>query len=356
MSRPARVIVNTNAVQANLEVVRACAPGAQVMAIIKADGYGHGIERIAGALAPHADAFGVASIEEACRVRDAGVSSRVVLLEGPFAESELAEIATHSLETVVHTEEQIEWLERADPSIPVWIKIDTGMHRLGFDPAEAREAIERLARPGRTVRYMTHLASAHRESDPSVAEQLHAFERLMSGFSGERSIANSGAVLAWPACHAQWVRPGLMLYGVSPFHGRRGADHGLTPAMTVASSLIAVREVEAGGSVGYGKGYTCPETMSVGVVAFGYGDGYPRHAATGTPILVDGVRTQVIGEASMDMLTVDLRPVADARVGDPVVLWGEALPVEEVAESAGTIPYELLCRVRMRARYVESSE
>ncbi len=356
MSRPARVIVNTHAVQANLNIVRARAPGAKIMAIVKADGYGHGIARIASALSSHADAFGVASIEEALRVRAAGVTAPIVLLEGPFAEEEIGDIVSHALETVVHTAEQIRWLENAPLEVPVWVKIDSGMHRLGFDPAQAGAAIDSLRRSGRLVRLMTHLASTHREADESVAQQLGLFEQLVAGYSGERSIANSGAVLGWPQCHADWVRPGIMLYGVSPFRGKCGADHGLIPAMTVASSLIAVREVEAGGSVGYGKAYVCPERMPVGVVAFGYGDGYPRHAATGTPIIVDGVRTQVIGEASMDMLTVDLRPVPQAHPGDPVMLWGPGLPVEEVAESAGTIPYELLCRVRMRARYVELVE
>jgi len=356
MSRPARVIVNTHAVQANLEIVRACAPRAKIMAIVKADGYGHGIGRIASALSSHADAFGVASIEEALRVRAAGVAAPIVLLEGPFAADEIGEIAANALETVVHTAEQVRWLENAPVDVPVWVKIDSGMHRLGFDPAAAGAAIASLRRSGRVVRLMTHLASTHRESDASVTQQLALFEQLIAEQPGERSIANSGAVLGWPQCHADWVRPGIMLYGVSPFRGKRGIDHGLIPAMSVVSSLIAVREVDAGGSVGYGKAYVCPERMPVGVVAFGYGDGYPRAAATGTPIIVNGVRTQVIGEASMDMLTVDLRPVPLARTGDPVMLWGPGLPVEEVAESAGTIPYELLCRVRMRARYVESAE
>jgi len=356
MSRPARVIVDTAAVRANLEVVRSCAPRSRIMAIVKADAYGHGIARIAAALAGKADAFGVASIEEAGRVRDAGVEEPVVLLEGPFTADEIPEISARGLETVVHTHEQVEWLDDGSSEIPVWIKIDTGMHRLGFDPAEVPHVRERLQRSGRTLRYMTHLASAHRNDDPSVDEQMQVFERVGHDWSGDRSIANSGAVLSRPRCHADWVRPGLMLYGVSPFQGRRGSDHGLVPAMTVVSSLISVREVSAGGTVGYGRGFVCPERMPVGVVAFGYGDGYPRHASTGTPIMVNGIRTQVIGEASMDMLTVDLRPIAQASVADPVVLWGPALAVEEVADSAGTIPYELLCRVRMRARYIEAPE
>lgn len=355
MTRPARVIVNVSAVRANFEVVAQQAPAARVMAIVKADAYGHGIARIASALEAQADAFGVASLEEAIELRKAGIERPIVLLEGAFNVEEIGDILTHRLETVVHTHEQLAPLCDPRNDIPLWIKIDTGMHRLGFPPAEVDAVVGRLRRAGRKLRFMSHLASAHRENDESVSEQLRVFESVLASHAGERSMANSGAVLAWPQCHADWVRPGLMLYGVSPFDGRRGSDHGLRPAMTVTSALIAVREVEAGGSVGYGKAYICPERMRVGVVAFGYGDGYPRQAATGTPICVAGVRTQVIGEASMDMLTVDLRPVRAAVVGDPVVMWGPELAVEEVAASAKTIPYELLCRVRVRARYIERS-
>ncbi|HJP36922.1 MAG: alanine racemase [Gammaproteobacteria bacterium] len=354
MTRPARVIVNVSAVRANFKVVQAYAPRTRVMAIVKADAYGHGIARIAGALERQADAFGVASLDEALALRNAGIEGSIVLLEGPFAADEVGEIVANGFETVVHTQAQLRPLSEAKADIPLWVKIDTGMHRLGFPPPDVDAVVRRLRGTHRPIRFMTHLASAHHETDASVTEQLRVFGSAVAAHGGERSIANSGAVLAWPACHADWVRPGLMLYGVSPFQGSRGADYGLRPAMTVASNLIAVREVEVGGSVGYGKGYVCPERMRVGVVAFGYGDGYPRQAATGTPIDVAGVRTQVIGEASMDMLTVDLRPVPQAAVGDPVVLWGPDLPVEEVAISAQTIPYELLCRVRMRARYVES--
>ncbi|TDJ65743.1 MAG: alanine racemase [Proteobacteria bacterium] len=353
MTRPARVIVNVTAVRSNFKVVQQCAPGARIMAIVKADGYGHGIARIADTLAPHVDAFGVASMEEAVVLRQAGIDRPIVLLEGPFGAEEVGEIVTNRLETVVHTHDQIEQLHNANGNVVLWIKIDTGMHRLGFAPNAVDDVVRRLRNTRHSVRFMTHLASAHHDDEPSVAEQLRVFESVCDSHQGERSVANSAAVLSWPACHADWVRPGLMLYGVSPFPGHNGADHGLLPAMTVASNLIAVRDVAAGGTVGYGKGYTCPERMRVGVVAFGYGDGYPRQAATGTPICVAGVRTQVIGEASMDMLTVDLRPIPDAAVGAPVVLWGPELPVEEVARSAQTIPYELLCRVRMRARYVE---
>ena len=353
MTRPARVIVDVSAVRANFEVVQRCAPGARIIAIVKADAYGHGVERIAGALADCTDAFGVASLEEAIKLRRANIRQPIVLLEGPFARDEINEIANFSLETVVHTSQQAEWLSNSEHSIDVWVKIDSGMHRLGFSAADVELVVASLDRPGRSVRFMTHLASANHHNDESVDRQVREFYAVKETREAQCSIANSGAILGWPNLKAGWVRPGLMLYGVSPFAGSYGTDHGLIPAMTVESALIAVREVEAGGSVGYGGGYVCPERMKVGVVAFGYGDGYPRNAGTGTPICVSGTRTQVIGQASMDMLTVDLRPIKDAAIGDPVVLWGSELPVEEIADHAGTIPYELLCRVKMRARYVE---
>jgi alanine racemase len=352
MTRPARATFDPHAVRSNFDVVTRHAPGCKIMAIVKADGYGHGIVRMAHAL-PAADAFGVASIEEAVQLRAANVTQPIVLLEGPFDARELPEIAAHRLESVVHNHEQVRMFEDANPATPLWIKIDTGMHRLGFAPRELPEVVTALAGPARALRFMTHFASAHLVEDPGVQAQIARFEHAISVYHGERCTANSSAVLAWPSSHAQWVRPGLMLYGVSPFAGRDGPELGLRAAMTLSSALIAVKCVEAGGTVGYGRGFVCPETMPIGVVAFGYADGYPRHAATGTPVLVNGVRSQVIGEASMDMLAVDLRPVPAARVGDPVVLWGEGLPVEEIARAARTIPYELLCRMRMRAHVVE---
>lgn len=352
MTRPARVIFDSQAVRANFEVVKAQAAGRRVMAIVKADGYGHGVVRMARALTD-ADAFGVASVEEAVRLREANIQQRIVLLEGPFEAQELPAIAVHRLESVVHTHEQVRmFAAHADPT-PLWIKLDTGMHRLGFAPDELPGVIAQLGGAARELRLMTHFASAHLRDDPSVTAQMARFAHAVEALRLERCCANSSAILRWPVTHAEWVRPGLMLYGVSPFSDTTARDLGLRPAMTVASALIAVKRVAAGGSVGYGKGFVCPEEMPIGVVAFGYADGYPRHAATGTPVLVNGVRTQVVGEASMDMMAVDLRPVPDAAVGAPVVLWGDGLPVEEIATAAGTIPYELLCRMRMRAHFVE---
>ena len=354
MTRPARVTINPQAARHNLTCVRRCAPGARVLAVIKADGYGNGICRMAR-IFDDADAFAVASIDEAVTLREAGVRKPVVLLEGPFEAVELALINELDLEVVVHTAEQIEMLRAAPPPRALWLKFDTGMHRLGFAP-EALASVLAAARAfGAPLRFMTHFANTHRRDDPSVVRQIERFEDLLAGIEGERSLANSGAVLAYPRAHAEWVRPGLMLYGVSPFDDECGSALGLEPVMTLRSRLIAVRQVRAGEAVGYGGAFVCPEDMPVGVVAYGYGDGYPRHGRTGTPILVRGVRTQIIGNCSMDMMTVDLRPVADARFGDAVTLWGADLPIEEVARASDTIPYELLCRVRMRAHYEEGT-
>ncbi len=355
MTRPARVVIDLEAAQANLDRVRGAAPGRRIMAIIKADAYGHGLLPIAQALVS-AEAFGVACLEEAVVLRDAGIRHPIVLLEGPFSSQELHEIRRLDLDTVIHAEEQVRMLDALPAGRPLrlWIKLDTGMHRLGF-PAEGFRVLLRhlglhraVARP---LRIMSHLASAHVPGQASIAIPLRVFNEVTQGIAGERSIANSAALLAWPETQLDWVRPGIMLYGVSPFAERTAEELGLRPVMSLVSGLIAVRQVAAGESVGYGGSWRCPEDMPVGVVAMGYGDGYPRHAASGTPVLVAGRRAVLIGKASMDMLTLDLRPCPEARVGDPVVLWGPGLPVEEVARCADTIPYELLCAVRGRVRF-----
>jgi alanine racemase len=352
MTRPARVIINPRAARHNLEWVRRHAPGARVMAVIKADGYGHGIARMAR-IFDGADAFAVAAIEEAVTIREAGIGKPIVLLEGPFEAAELELVSALGLEVVVHNHEQLDMLVGAPKPRTLWLKFDTGMHRLGFSPEHAADAIARARALDVPLRFMTHFANTHHRGDASVHAQIDRFEALLAEQAGERSLANSGAVLGYTRAHGDWVRPGLMLYGVSPFDHEVGSDLGLQPVMTLRSRLISVRQVRAGEAVGYGGAYVCPQDMPVGVLAYGYGDGYPRHAQTGTPILVRGIRTQVIGHCSMDMMTVDLRPVPDARFGDAVTLWGEGLPIEEVARASGTIPYELLCRVRMRAQYEE---
>jgi alanine racemase len=361
MTRPARVTVDLDALRHNLQRVRALAPGRRVMAIVKADAYGHGIERTARALSG-ADAFGVSCLEEAQRLRGAGVTHPIVLLEGPFSGSELRDIAAFNLEVVVHSPAQLELLEQtgARGLAGAWVKVDSGMHRLGFDPERVRDAWQRLQSGGTVagpVRLMTHLARAGTPGDPMTGEQLRRFAEICAGIPGERSVSNSAAILSFPESHADWVRPGLMLYGVSPLATGDGSGLGLLPAMTLSSELISVRRVRAGEPVGYGAAWTCPEDMPIGVVAAGYGDGFPRHARSGTPILVDGRRCAIIGFASMDMLTVDLRNAPGAAVGTRVELWGPGLPIEEIAAHSGTVAYELLCGVhRQRLSFSEHGQ
>jgi alanine racemase len=352
--RAARVVIDLGALRHNLAVARKAAPNSRIMAAVKANGYGHGLVRVARALGD-ADAFGVAAINEALELRQAGITKPIVLLEGFFHADELELIAQHGLEVALHHLPQLEALEQfnfaAELPVTVWIKIDTGMHRLGFPPEQVAAVRERLLTLGGRVRlrgFMTHFANADDRNDPTTLRQLEQFAMATASYSGERAIANSAGLLGWPQSHADWVRPGIMLYGASPFTGRTGAQEGLRPVMTLHSELIAVNSLKKGDAVGYGGTWVCPEAMKVGVVAIGYGDGYPRHVPTGIPVLVNGKRVPLVGRVSMDMITVDLRSQPDACVGDPVVLWGEGLPVEEITESAGTISYDLLCRITRR--------
>lgn len=354
--RRCQVSIDLGALRHNLQRVRQAAPGCRVMAAIKANGYGHGLVRVANAL-EQSDSFGVASIDEALALRAAGVAAPIILLEGFFHPDEIPLVEQHRLELLLHHPAQIAALEQATIHKPirVWLKVDTGMHRLGVPPEDAASLWQRLERhPGlHPLGQMTHLACADEPDHPATAIQLEQFRRATESLPGERGIANSAGVLGWPETHAEWVRPGIMLYGVSPFIGGRAAEHGLKPVMTLSSELIAVNRLREGDTVGYGATWRCPEAMTIGVVAAGYGDGYPRHAVAGTPVLVNGRRVPLIGRVSMDMICVDLRTQPEARIGDPVVLWGDGLPVEEIAEAAGTIAYELLCSVTGRVALLE---
>ncbi len=355
MNRIARATVHLDALRHNLGVVRSyAAGGARAMAVLKADGYGHGLTRAAGALA-EADAFAVSCLAEALPLRAAGHRHRIVLLEGFFGAEEIPVFRREGLDAVIHSPWQIDCLERApvgDP-IDVWIKVDTGMHRLGFRPEDARAAHERLRRCGGvgTIRWMTHLACADDRDDPTTTAQRHTFEEARAGLAGETTLANSAGTLGWPSVHGDWVRPGVCLYGVSPFIDG-GERPPLRPGMTVEARLIAINYHREGDRIGYGGAFVCPEDMPVGVVSIGYGDGYPRHAPNGTPVLVRGQTTGLTGRVSMDMLCVDLRPVPDAAIGDRVVLWGEGLPVETIAAHCETIAYELVCQLTSRVSFV----
>ena len=328
------------------------------MAVVKADGYGHGLERVARALSG-ADAFGVAALSDAERLRAAGLSQPIVLLSGFDDADDLPQLRRLNVETVVHHGTQLEMLEQAPPGEPIrcWLKLDTGMHRLGFAPESVRDAYARLvAMPAVAddIVLMNHFASSDEFNNPQTRQQLRIFGEATAGLPGGRSLANSAAVLGWPDAHFDWVRPGGALYGISVVDGTNGADFGLRPAMTLATRLIAVNRIGKGERIGYSATWQCPEDMPVGVAAIGYGDGYPRHVPAGTPVLVNGHRADIIGRVSMDLMTIDLRGQPDAQPGDPVVLWGEGLPVETIAAAAGTIGYEPVCSITRRVRFVEN--
>lgn len=351
MSRAACARIDLGALRHNLAIARSSAPSSRVMAVVKADAYGNGSVACAQAL-DDADGFAVVGLEEAAVLRDAGIDKRILLLEGFFEPSELPEIRKLGLDIVVHAREQIDALEAAgltDP-ISVWLKIDTGMHRLGIDPAEVPACVARLGDiPAvRDLQLMTHLACADERGSAYTRTQLQRFFQTCEGYDHMRSIANSAAILGWPEAHADWVRPGIMLYGSSPFENGEAGEENLRAVMSLESELIAVRDLAAGEPVGYGCTWRAERDGRIGVVAIGYADGYPRHAPSGTPVLVDGLRTSLVGRVSMDMITVDLDPVPDAGPGSSVRLWGDGLSIDEVARAAGTISYELLTKVTQR--------
>jgi alanine racemase len=348
MSRPIQAHIDLSALRNNLRVVRR-ASSARVMAVVKANAYGHGLLQTARAL-NDADGYALLDVRDAVTLRDAGFRQPILLLEGYFSRDELPLLAEYELTTVIHSHQQLEWLD-AYPrknGLSVWLKLNSGMNRLGFSAQEFPAVMERLKshRAVRDVTLMTHFAQA--DEAPGVSAQHALFEQLTANRHHPRSLANSAAILRHPAAHADWVRPGIMLYGSSPFGDASAQALGLQPVMTLSSELISVRDIKAGEAVGYGATFRAERAMRIGTVACGYADGYPRHAASGTSILVDGKRTRTLGRVSMDMLSVDLSALPDARVGSRVVLWGEGMPIDEVARSAGTISYELLCALAPR--------
>jgi len=349
--------IHLGALRANLARVRTLAAGAKVMAVVKADGYGHGLERVARALAD-ADAFGVAAIADGQRLRAAGFLQRIVVLSGPDEAADLAEMRRLRLDAVIHHDAQLDWLEaeRGARPLRIWLKIDSGMHRLGFAPERAHAVHARLrAMPtvDASIVLMTHFAASEEFEGDSTRLQIARFDAATKDLPGERCLSNSAGVLGWPNARGDWVRPGGILYGLSVAEKKSGADFGFQPAMTLSTKLIAINRLQRGEPVGYNATWQCPEDMPVGVAAIGYGDGYPRSAVSGTPVLVNGVRVPIVGRVSMDLITLDLRGVPQAQVGDRVVLWGADLPVEEIAEKASTISYDLTCGMTKRVLFVE---
>ena len=358
MPRPIRATISAGALAHNLRVARRHAGAARIWAVIKANAYGHGVERAARALEA-ADGFAVLDFEEAARLRATGVAKPILMLEGAFQARDIELLARQSLTPVIHHAGQVDLLRRSPPAAPidVYVKVNSGMNRLGFAPGDVHAGVAALRelRQVRSITLMTHFADADGAS--GVQAQLAGFEHSTKDFPGPRSLANSAALLRFPETRADWVRPGIMLYGCSPF-GHESAELraealGLAPAMTLSSELIATQRLKAGERIGYGFSYQAAGEMTIGVVACGYADGYPRHAPAGTPVLVNGRRTRIVGRVSMDMITVDLTGLEDARIGSPVTLWGEGLSADEVAASAGTLSYELLCALAPRVPVTE---
>jgi len=328
--------------------------------VIKADGYGHGMEWAAAELAGLAHGFAVSCVEEALALRESGAAVPILVLQGPRTAAEWGLCARHDLQPVLHDEAQLPVLAAFGGELSgLWIKLDTGMHRLGFAPLKAQALYQQLrSHPAasRGLHWLTHLACADQPVHPLNREQLERFAHAVSELPGQRSVANSALVMSGGAAaftRAEWIRPGIMLYGSSPLEGEVGPEKGLRPVMTVTAPLIAVKRLEPGASVGYGATWTADRSTRAGVVAIGYADGYPRHAPTGTPVLVRGRECPLIGRVSMDMLEIDLTGVPEAKVGDRVTLWGEGLPVERIAEAAVTISYDLLTRVAGRLQVTD---
>lgn len=359
MARALKAVINVSALKHNLAKIRAEVPHQKIMAMIKADGYGHGMVTVAKAL-QSADAFGVACLEEAVELREAGIKNRIVLMEGFYnAPEELPFIHELNLELAIHHDEQVIGLKKFQTSdatnkpISVWLKINTGMNRLGFKCDQVFPMFEMLREcPSvKIAGFITHLAKSEEHNSPDTAAQIDQFFKTVKDLPGEKSIANSAAILGVPASHADWVRPGIILFGVSPYPDRVGQDEDLVPVMTLQSEIIAIQSLKAGEAVGYGGAYVCKNDTRIGVVAAGYGDGYPRLMPTGTPVLLNGQVVPLVGRVSMDMLTVDLSSQPESKIGDPVQLWGPNLPVETIAAAVGTSAYELLTGLSKRVPF-----
>lgn len=345
--------IDLSALRHNFAVAKQCAPNSKILAMLKANAYGHGLLAVAGALS-NADAYGVARMEEAISLRQAHTDARIVLMSGVIDVEEMQACIAHQIDVLVHRQEQIDYLQKAEEnSVNVWLKLDTGMHRLGF-LIEQTEQFYRQIKHCSAVNeciLMTHFLNADRRQSPISERQTQAFYQAVNHYPEAKCLAKSAAVLAYSDSHADWIRPGIMLYGVSPLADQNTQQSDLRAVMTLHSKVMSVRQLKKGDSVGYAATYHCPEDMPVAVVAIGYGDGYPRSAKNGTPVLVNGKRAGLIGRVSMDSIVIDIRQCGDVKVGDDVILWGNGLPAEEVASCAGTIAYELFCRLTARVNF-----
>lgn len=351
--KAATASINRRALRHNLQRIKELAPHSRLIAIVKANAYGHGLTEVSSAIDDLVDGFGVARLKEALTLREQGMTSPVVLLEGFFERSDLPFLVEQQIDTVIHCVEQLEILETTKLASPikVWMKLDTGMHRLGVLPKDAEVFYQRLLACENVkspINIISHFCQADEPELPTTPNQINCFKQFIYDKAGEKSIAASAGILLWPEAHFDWVRPGIIMYGASPQEGKSAEDFGLQSVMTLKSTLIAVREHSAGQCVGYGGTWCSERDTQLGVVAIGYGDGYPRSAPLGTPVLINGRKVPIVGRVSMDMITVDLGPNANDKVGDEVILWGKTLPVEEIAAQTKIINYELLTKLTSR--------
>jgi len=357
MPRPLLATIDLSALRHNLAVAQRNAPHSKIWAVVKANAYGHGLERGMRAFGA-AHGLGLIEVDGAAKLREFGWQKPILLLEGCFSTEDLRVVTEHRLDIAVHCVEQIEMLEKSRLVSPVdvHLKMNSGMNRLGFKPEVYRAAYARLRALTmvRNISFMTHFANSEIAGPCALplSEQARRFSETTAGLTGERSLSNSAADLLHPEVAADWVRPGIMLYGGTPGN-KTAQEFGLQPAMTLTSEIIGVQDIAKGDAVGYGSRFIADRPMKIGVVACGYADGYSRLSPTGTPIIVDGIRTRIVGNVSMDMITVDLSVVPGARVGSKVILWGEGLPIDEVAQAAGTVGYELMCALAQRVQIVE---
>ncbi|PWQ94477.1 alanine racemase [Leucothrix arctica] len=352
MARPAHAIIDLDAIRHNYRLAKATAPNSRAIAILKANAYGHGAIAVGQALAPEADAFGVACSEEALELREAGIKTPILLLEGVFEECEMLLVDEHRLSIAVSTQQQLDWLLNAKLNQPInaFLKVDSGMHRLGFSLEAAPAAYELLSNAPQVneLVLMTHLSHADDPVALITNTQLDRFNNVITGLSNGTSAANSAAVLAHTSSHGQFIRPGIMLYGSTPLGDEHESRQQLKPSMSLRSAIFSIRDIAAGETIGYGGRYLCEKPTRVGVVAIGYADGYPRHAADGTPISIDGHPSQIIGRVSMDMLTVDLTHLPHIKEGAPVELWGSDVTANSVAINSSTIAYTLFTGITRR--------
>jgi alanine racemase len=341
-------LIDTDAVQQNLLAVRALTPRAKICAVVKDNAYGHGVEIISSAISAEVDAFSVATIEEGSQLRGIGVELPIWVFSGFLDSRELSQISQFDLTPVIHSAYQLQLIEKSKLRIPIIVEIDTGMGRLGVRYDESDDFLARANNVANLTVILSHFSESDLQSSDHTSMQMEKFENVAIGLDVPRSIANSAAIISGCYDVVDWVRPGLMLYGVSPFANSTGADHGLRASMTLESRLIAIRKMRKGDSIGYYSTWCCPEEMPIGIVSCGYGDGYPRSICEGTPVIVRDRRAAIIGRISMDTLAIDLRNLPDCSIGEPILLWGDALPIELIACRAGTIPNQLLAGLTFR--------